>query len=59
MKTTFSTYFHRQLKKIKDKAVLEDIHTAIINVEITQNIKEIDHLTKLTGYTHCLQNQIA
>lgn len=58
MKITYSGYFGRQLKKIKDKAVLEDIHTAILNVESAQNIKNIDNCKKMSGYAHAYRIKI-
>lgn len=58
MKITFSGYFNRQLKKIKDKIVLEDVYTAILNVESALNKKEINNLKKLSGYDHTYRIKI-
>ena len=58
MKTTYSGFFGRQLKKIKDKTVLKDVHTVILNVESAQSIKDIDNCKKMSGYANAYRIKI-
>ncbi len=49
MKVEFRQSFIRDLKKIKDRAVLDKIKRAIEWVEAAQDLKRIEGLAKLTG----------
>ncbi|MGH8613062.1 MAG: type II toxin-antitoxin system RelE family toxin [Gammaproteobacteria bacterium] len=49
MKTTFRQSFARDLKKIKDRAMLERIKQAIGQVETAQALNDVKDLTKLSG----------
>jgi mRNA interferase RelE/StbE len=51
VKVTFRQSFARDLKKIKDKAVFEQIKRAIERVETAQNLSSIKELGKLSGST--------
>jgi len=58
MKTTFRSYFLRQLKKIKEKEVLSQIHDCILQVEEAKDISDIKSLKKLSGYTNAYRIKI-
>ena len=49
MKVTFRQSFARDLKKIKDTAILDRIKQMIERIEAAQNIGQIEGLTKLSG----------
>jgi mRNA interferase RelE/StbE len=49
MKTTFRKSFTRDLKKVKDQALLTRIKQAIESVQSAASLKEISNLKKLTG----------
>lgn len=49
MKVTFRQSFARDLKKIKDKAVLEQIKRTIERIETAQNLSGMKELGKLSG----------
>ena len=49
MRTTFRQSFVRDLKKIKDRAVLEHIKQAIEQVEEAQALGNVQDLAKLSG----------
>ena len=51
MRTTFRSSFARDLKKIKDRALLQEISSLIHEVEKAEGIQEIDNLKKLPGTT--------
>ena len=57
MKAIFRQSFTRDLKKIKDRALLDRIKQAIERVEVAQDLNQIEDLAKLlavlpaiTGY---------
>ncbi|MGQ0594855.1 MAG: type II toxin-antitoxin system RelE family toxin [Gammaproteobacteria bacterium] len=49
MKVAFRQSFARDLKKIKDKRVVEQLKQAIAQVEAANNLHELGGLTKLGG----------
>jgi len=49
MKTDFKKSFLNDIKKIKDKALLEKIEQIILDVEKAQTIHNISRLKKLKG----------
>lgn len=48
MKTAFLSSFHRDLKKIKDRAVRQAIKTAIL--EAARKLTELTHVKKMEGF---------
>lgn len=49
MKTVFRKSFERDLKKIKDQSVLEQIRRVIEEVEATATLQQIGSLAKISG----------
>jgi mRNA interferase RelE/StbE len=49
MKAEFKSSFLRDLKAIKDQALLSRIRTTIEEIELAPTIQEINNLTKLRG----------
>lgn len=49
MKTTFRQSFTRDLKKIKDRALLDKIKEVIECAEAAQDLNQIEDLVKLSG----------
>jgi len=49
MKTTFRKSFTRDLRKIKDRALLDRIKEAIDKTQSASDAKEISNLKKLSG----------
>lgn len=49
MKTQFLKSFERDLRKIKDRSVLESVGQAIQEVEAASSLQEIKGLKKLSG----------
>lgn len=50
MKTLFERSFSRDLRKIRDRKVLNQIAEAIAVIENTASLNELTHLKKLQGY---------
>jgi len=50
MKIEFKKSFLKELKKLKNKSLKNDIANLIAKVENAENIKQIKNLKKLTGY---------
>lgn len=50
MNVSFSSYFNRQLKKIKEPDVLERVYECIIQVETAENLSQIHQLKKMSGF---------
>ena len=49
MKTGFRSSFLRDLKKIKDRSVLDQVRTVIEEVEVTTDLSSIPHVKKMSG----------
>lgn len=49
MKTIFRKSFERDLKKIKDRAILAQVKQAVEKVEAAASLKEINGIKKLSG----------
>jgi mRNA interferase RelE/StbE len=49
VKAIFRQSFTRDLKKIKDRALLDRIKQAIERVEVAQDLNQIEDLAKLSG----------
>ncbi len=49
MKTTFGHSSTRDLKKIKDRALVDKIKQVIERAEAAQNLNQIEDLVKLSG----------
>jgi mRNA interferase RelE/StbE len=50
MKVEFKKSFLKELQKLRDKSLKNDIYEAITQVESAQNIGHIKNLKKLSGY---------
>jgi mRNA interferase RelE/StbE len=50
MKVDFRKSFLKEVKKLRNKSLKEDIASAIIQVESAENITQIKNLKKLSGY---------
>jgi mRNA interferase RelE/StbE len=53
VKTAFRKSFVRDLKKIKDNAVLRRIRSAIVNAEAATDLSAVGDLAKLAGTRDC------
>lgn len=49
MKTVFRKSFERDLKKIKDRAILAQVKQAVEEAEAAASLKEISGIKKLSG----------
>jgi mRNA interferase RelE/StbE len=49
VKTAFRSSFARDIKKIEDRAILDQIRQVIESVEIASNPRMIDNLKKMSG----------
>lgn len=58
MKTAFYKSFARDLKKIKDKAVLEKVRLAIEEVEEIADLSGARDVKKLTGTGNCFRIRV-
>ena len=58
MKIEFKTTFSRDLKKIKDEALLARVAWVIGEFEIAESLDDISNLTKLAGYRHAYRIRI-
>lgn len=52
MKIEFKKSFLKELKKLKNKSLKNDIANLIAKVENAENINQIKNLKKLTGYNN-------
>jgi mRNA interferase RelE/StbE len=50
VKVDFKKSFLKEVKKLRNKSLKDDIASAIIQVESAQNITQIKNLKKLSGY---------
>jgi mRNA interferase RelE/StbE len=50
MKVDFKKTFLKEVKKLRNKNLKDDIASAIIQVESAENITQIKNLKKLAGY---------
>lgn len=50
MKTDFKKSFLKELKKLKNKSLKDEIHECIVQVESARNVTQIKNIKKLTGY---------
>ncbi|MEO6148829.1 MAG: type II toxin-antitoxin system RelE/ParE family toxin [Mucilaginibacter sp.] len=50
MKTEFNARFLKDIDKLKQKSVKQDVIAIIEHIELTVNITEINNLKKLKGY---------
>ena len=58
MKTSFRKSFTRDLKKTKDRDVLERVREAILEVEQAATLQEISNLKKMSGTADCFRIRI-
>lgn len=49
MKLTFRSSFNRDLKKIKDKEILQEIKAYIHKAEAANSLGDITHIKKISG----------
>ena len=50
MKIDFKKSFLKELKKLKNKRLRDDIHECIVQVEYANNLTQIKNIKKLIGY---------
>ena len=50
MKVDFKKSFLKEIKKLRNKSLKDDIAAYILQVESSQNLSQIKNLKKLTGY---------
>ena len=50
MKVVFDASFARDLKKIREKVILNRVEQAIVNVKDADDLQDILHFSKLSGY---------
>jgi hypothetical protein len=49
VRSAFRTSFARDLRRIRDTAVLEQVRSAILAVEAAEDLRSIPHIEKLSG----------
>ena len=49
MKVNFRASFHRDLKKVKDKDILQKVKEHILMVEEANSLAELTHIKKISG----------
>jgi mRNA interferase RelE/StbE len=49
VKSSFLKSFERDLRKIRDPAVLNEVRSAILGIDEAQELRSIPHLKKLSG----------
>jgi mRNA interferase RelE/StbE len=52
MRTLFNPHFVRDLRKTKDKALLERVESVIEEIEAADTLADIRNVKKLKGYEH-------
>ena len=50
MKVEFKKSFLKEIKKLKNKSIMNSISDAIVQVESAENVAQIKNVKKLTGY---------
>jgi mRNA interferase RelE/StbE len=50
MKVDFKKSFLKEVKKLRNKSLKDDITSSIVQVESAENITQIKNLKKLSGY---------
>jgi len=50
VKVVFEASFARDLKKIREKVILNRVEQAIVNVKDADDLQDISHFSKLSGY---------
>ena len=50
MKVVFEASFARDLKKIRERVILNRVEQAIVNVKDADDLQDISHFSKLSGY---------
>jgi len=50
MNIQYEASFEKDLKKLRDKKLLQKISTVILNIKSSENLLEINNLKKLSGY---------
>jgi mRNA interferase RelE/StbE len=58
MKATFRKSFTRDLKKIKEKPILDRVRKAIEEVEAANKLQEVAQLKKMSGTSNCFRIRI-
>ena len=58
MKISFKKSFSRDLKKIKDKVLLQEVKEAIEEVERATLLQTVSNLKQLRGESNCFRIQI-
>jgi mRNA interferase RelE/StbE len=58
MKTRFGSHFARDLRKIKDEALLERVNAVIEEIEAAETLADVTNLKKLKGYSHLYRIRI-
>lgn len=59
MKAIFRQSFTRDIKKIKDRVLLDRIKQAIERIEVAQNLSQIEDLARLSGASGYYRIRIA
>ena len=50
MNIQYEASFEKDLKKLRDKKLLQKISTVILNIKSSENLLELNNLKKLSGY---------
>jgi len=56
MNIQYEASFEKDLKKLRDKKLLQKISTVILNIKSSENLLEINNLKKLSGYDSFFQH---
>lgn len=58
MKTAFLSSFHRDLKKIKDRSLRQNIKEAILEVEAAVKLADLPHVKKMEGFRNAYRLRV-
>ena len=58
MRPLFNPHFVRDLRKTKDKALLERVESVIQEIEDAATLADIKHVKKLKGYDHAYRIRV-
>ena len=58
MNVEFLAHFHKDLQKIKQQSVLNEIQTAILNAEQADRLSSLKNLKKLKGYKNAYRLRV-
>ena len=58
MKTDFTESFAKDVRRLKDQRILQQVEQAILAIETAETLAEINHLKKLQGAANCYRVRV-